>query len=709
MGSIKALALLTLLVVVLVHRASAQPPAPVFQYYWVSPDEVWLWQLTPGLPPVKATFNPLSQQWTTDPANSAEQWRQIFELVAKGYQKDVQLDTLQPNTLQAFALAKLRNEYPRVGWAKPFPPVAQIFVLPSADPQKGPQVKIVGNSSTELTTFYNAAKKWTKSGPISLKPLFEVNDKPEELSRLFGIEVGQGSANEQWNTGWHNWIERMLSGGTLEQFTYASSDQQRWILKRKLIANERLADYPNVLPPTFAAIQPPDITPKKTGDKSAGFPTRYVLIAVLLLALILPLALPQPRRRLNAWLRNSSGSSSHGSKLKLTPNTLNDLHRRALDLCKKRHGADGVTHDLIVSALEKARLVYEEVMPEVAKEEQDQRTEILNEYHTQLGVSGKSDDDLKHLIGLGQKAEEVCATARQTHFPEDILKRTGKQPHQEWSGEQWLAFYPTVISAYNSALKDAIKHKTELDARLSSQATNHQTELSNLQTTHATESAKKHGELEKKTKDQEENITSLTTNLSETQKALTDEKAEVTRLNGVIADAVTKDQATQATMAELKEKIDQIQQLRELSVNLRTWLQGYHNKLLQEKTREIRTVSVLTSLVNFSVGQMCFGVVAEKDVLTKASANNVLKLIREFEQSGRSSSLFTSIESKINTLVPDVKTDFADDLFGGTTYDDQLFREFLNFVKLDTKRDLSPFYIDMDKNEEQKLVHVSTN
>ena len=96
-------------------------------------------------------------------------------------------------------------------------------------------------------------------------------------------------------------------------------------------------------------------------------------------------------------------------------------------------------------------------------------------------------------------------------------------------------------------------------------------------------------------------------------------------------------------------------------------------------------------------------------MLIKAAANNVLKLIGEFEQSGGPSSLLTAIESKINNLVPNVKADFGNDCFGGSTYDDQLFREFLNFVKNDTKRDLSPFYVDLDKNEQQKLVHVSTN
>jgi len=707
MGTIKALALLTLIAVVLVPRANAQPPSPVLQYYWVSPQEVWLWGLNSDLPPVKAIYNTSSKDWTITPESSAEQWRPTFKYVASSFQNDAQVESIPDKDLQAFALAKLRNEHPKVTWAREFPPVAQIYILPGANPQKGPQVKLLNNSNTQQANFYRAANKWAKNGSISLSPLFQADEKPEELNRIFGIEVGQGSVNERWSTGWHNWMERMLSGPALEQFTYSDSNQQRWILKRVLNANEKLTDYPKVLPATFGAIVPPDIAPKKPEDKPSDFPYKYVLIAVLLLALILPFALPQPRKRLYAWW-SSSESGRTASKLAVTPNTLNDLHQRALELCKKRHGNDGVTHDLIVSALESARKVYEEVAPAIVKEEEDQRTKILNEYRTELGVSGKSDEDVQRLIALGQKAEELSTTARRTPFPGKIVSRTGKQPEQSWSDEQWLAFYPNVVSAYESALKDAVTEKTGSESKLSAQLKTHEAELNTLKATHASESEKKHRELQKKTQEQAGNIKSLESQLSQTQTALDGERTEVNRLNGQIADAETKVQAAQATMAKLNRKINQLEQVKELSVNLRTWLQGYHNKLLQEKTREIRTVSVLTSLVNFSVGQMCFGVVAGKDILIKASAYNVLKLIREFEQSGRPSSLLNAIESKIDNLVPNVKTDFGNDSLGGSTYDDQLFREFLNFVKIDTKHDLSPFYIDLDKNEQQKLVHVST-
>jgi hypothetical protein len=706
MGTIKALALLTLIAVVLVPRANAQPPSPVLQYYWVSPQEVWLWGLNSDLPHVKAIYNPVSQEWTITPEDKVERWQQTFKDVARSFQKDAQIETIQDKTLQKFVLVKLRNEYPKVTWAREFPPVAQIYILPGADSQKGPQVKILSKNSTQQASFYRAANKWGKNGSINLPPLFQVDDEPEELNQLFGIDVGSGSKNERWNLGWHNWIERMLLDPALEQFTYSSSDQQRWILKRVLNANERLSDYPKVLPATFQAIVPPDIAPIKTEGKPSDFPYKWVLIVVLLLALILPFAIPQSRRRLYAWVPNSSSNAS--KKLAVTPNTLNDLHQRALEFCKKRHEPDGVTHDLILSALESARKVYEEVAPAIVKEEEDQRTKILNEYRTELGVSGKSDEDVQRLIALGQKAEELSTTARRTPFPGKIVSRTGKQPEQSWSDEQWLAFYPNVVSAYESALKDAVTEKTGSESELSAQLKTHEAELNTLKATHASESEKKHRELQKKTQEQAGNIKSLESQLSQTQTALDGERTEVNRLNGQIADAETKVQAAQATMAKLNRKINQLEQVKELSVNLRTWLQGYHNKLLQEKTREIRTVSVLTSLVNFSVGQMCFGVVAGKDILIKASAYNVLKLIREFEQSGRPSSLLNAIESKIDNLVPNVKTDFGNDSLGGSTYDDQLFREFLNFVKIDTKHDLSPFYIDLDKNEQQKLVHVST-
>jgi hypothetical protein len=715
MGAIKALALLTLIAVIMVHRADAQPSGQVLQYYWVGPEEVWLWQLTPGLPPLKATFNPSNQQWTTEPADSETQWRAIFELVALGYNKDAQVKTIPYPTLQAFALAKLRNEYPKVNWARSYPPFAQIYILPNADPQKGPQVKILGNNTSKSTGFFKASGKWAKGNDIALQPLFQVDEKPEELGRIFGSEVGTGTVKEQWIYAWDSWIDKMLLGPAREQFSYTdSSNQQQWVLKEVLSANDSLPDKAKVMPATLTKIQVPDIAPQKIiNQPSWNFSLRNVLIALIaveLLAIIVPFAVPSFRKRLYAWFQNSSEDHSSGaaSKLAVTPTTLNDLHFRAVERSKKRYEHDAVICDFVVSALEAARRAYDEVSEDVLKQEQDQRTRILDEYRTQLGVSGKSDDDVQRLIGLGQKAEELSKSARRKHFPKEIVSQIEKQPEQSSSDEQWLAFYPNVIAAYESAWQAAVKDKNGLNSQLSQQTKNHEAAISTLTANHAAESGKMTRELQKKTKEQADKIAELESQLKQTQEDLGREQTTVKTLNGQITNVENEHRSAQEIMNELNKKINQIQQLREISVNLRTWLQGYHNKLLQENTREVRTVSILTSLISFSVSQMCFGVAGEKDILTKASANNVLKLIHGFEQSGSSSSLLNSIETKITTLVPDVKTDFGNDSLGGSTYDDHLFREFLNFVKMDTKRDLSPFYIDLDKNEHQTLVHVST-
>ncbi len=85
------------------------------------------------------------------------------------------------------------------------------------------------------------------------------------------------------------------------------------------------------------------------------------------------------------------------------------------------------------------------------------------------------------------------------------------------------------------------------------------------------------------------------------------------------------------TGAALQRKAERIDEVQQLSYDLRRWLQGYYHESTREGN-EIHPVILLSSLVNFSLCQMCFSIMDDSELLFNLMAHN-LRLVERFGQS----------------------------------------------------------------------------
>lgn len=711
MGAIKPLAILTLVIVMFAGHVHAQPQRELLYYYWITPDEVWLWQAKSDVEPVKATYDPGSSRWTINPSGGLDRWRKMLEETIPFYYRGVQVERPTDELLQSFVLAKLRNGYPLIPWAREYPPAVQIDVaLQSAS--NAEVAVFVENKSRKLFNFTPKNNVWSKGNQnLSLAEVFNVTESPAELARIFSFN----STPANFNTAWNTWItDTMLSGKRVEQFSYVDQAKQpRWILRERFEPGAVLRAALEPSPKSFNTIPEPQLNLVKAASGSVNFPYKYVGIGLLVLLFVVLFFVRPVRNRLLTLLPGSNGKSSDGTQvaptLPLTESTLNSLHLRAIERCKKRYETnDANTFKLLVTCLEVVKGAYDEVAQELLKEEKDQDQEARNAYRVTLGVEKDSDEQIRNLIILGRQSKELVSKARQFKLPNEVEDLIGKQKRQSWSDDEYLGFYSDVVNAFGTALSNARNAESGLTKQLAQKQQEHEQKLANVEADLKKTSNERIDALNKDNIEHEKEKKALEKKVE----ALTAEgknlQGEIEQLNGKLNEAAATAATSEKTSEVLRKKFDQVRDVEELSHTLRKWVQGYHQKHMSD-TKEIRSVSILSSLINFSVGQMCFGVVDEKEALTKACAHNILKLTRGTPQSGNSPSLLQSIESYVVHLVPDVSntmTDFTNEHTGGNTFDEPLFRDFLNWLKRDTGHDSSPFFIDLD-NKQQKLVFVS--
>jgi hypothetical protein len=653
-------------------------------------------------------------------------WRSTLERVAALYRKGEATKSLTEDLLWGYVLAKLHNEYPNVRWARLRPPSVEIYLFPTTETEA--KIVLIQNNAgalqREIDFQLSAGGVWTKNAQqtINLQEIFDIKDDPAELARIFQLNDDN---HQGWSNIWDMWMKNIiLSGPATEQFMYVNdAGQPGWILKEHLGPGAAVPDRSGRMV-MGSSIPEPDLFTQnvKTGSNYFLF---YLLATGAFLLLILLTVKPLRKAVLSVFSGpetaretengreeliikpDTEGTSPRGPQL--GPESLERLHELALEQCRIHLANQPATFELVAAALQIARQEYGAAVPHLLKEEEGNREKLLREYRFGLGVSEEQADRIKPWIEMGQLAEGVGTEIRKIAMPETIVKLVGQDAMPKGSGVDWIRKYPDVLTAYNLALDEAAKKGVGLEQRLEQLKAENARTMEEKNRELSEKWKRKIGDLEQKNEKHLARIEALS---SDVFKAVEDASGLTSKVSHLEADLEHANGETKSAVGfaqELQDRIDRVEDVRKLSRHLRFWLQGYHYTLM-EKTREIRPLAVLTAMIHLSLSQMCFSIAEGRSPLTKASAYNIFTLVQKFGGSASSSAGFTSVHPVLSIFLPQAEKtlqEFTKEHLGGNTVDEQVFKDFLNWLKADTGADLSPFFIDVADNQPEKLVHVN--
>jgi hypothetical protein len=243
-------------------------------------------------------------------------------------------------------------------------------------------------------------------------------------------------------------------------------------------------------------------------------------------------------------------------------------------------------------------------------------------------------------------------------------------------------------------------------AEISKMKREHTAALSKQAADLKTSSEERYNEMDRKKKTAEKELIKVRSELEASTLKVTQLNGKVEALEGHLATARTEKKKASEDTVVLQRKAERIEEVQRLSRKLRSWLQGYYGARVKEND-DLRPVALLASLINFSLCQLCFSIMDDREKLCEVMAHNLLRLAERFEQS--SGDEFGEARSLLASIAPDgagVLKDLKESNFTEGRLDDPLFRGFLSSLKADTGKNLSPFFIDIDK-QENKLVRVN--
>jgi hypothetical protein len=303
-------------------------------------------------------------------------------------------------------------------------------------------------------------------------------------------------------------------------------------------------------------------------------------------------------------------------------------------------------------------------------------------------------------------------------IPEDVknlvIDRTRAQPQ---SNEDWLIYWPSLLIAYEKLLNERTKECNDLNGRMAEQKAQHEKAILEKEQGLTAQWTEDLDNLKKEKGRLEEECRLKSSELESSKLEADKLRSRISELQGELSTTGKVRESEQSILTELRQRTEKIERMQveilevqNLSRYLRRWLQGYFDGRRRTNS-EIRPVALLTSLINFSLCQMCFSIIEDRQSLLKAVANNIFRFTQKFEQSSGNDSDLAAARKSLIRLVPEVEAalkELKQTELGGTTHDDLLFQGFLGQLSTDTGKNLGPFFIDMD-NQKNTLIRVNAS
>lgn len=735
-------------------RAQDPPPARnvTILYHWITPDKAIIWRSPRDAEPLIAAYDAATREWTIAPAESRppdEEWRATLRNVVRRSVPAADLSQLDDSDLWNYVLSRLRNEYGRVDWAEPRMPSTEIYLLPRvtqpAASKGARQVELAfirgeaGRSDqpgrTVITfTFEPGAATdgvWKKTQTVDEGTVLGRPPTAALLKKIFGFAGGQAPAGlpgdelpedaKQWAEFYDESIKQFLSTGEAPRHVMYTDERGRplwfWCQRLRDEADLPASSRQMAGTPRNSPVQDlPVIAPRPAGR---GVFTAIITAAALIL--LFTLAIVNLRYNLSGRLRRrlramkDARRAGAGAQSNLGADVLQKLYELAREHYRAKYGEDadallaplGRTHNLYLE-LAKANQLLE-------GDEQRKEAAVAEYLRASLKVEGADRAKVGHWVEVGKAAEAAASEVNGLRIPPEVAQQVngkasnGPPANQCPTPEYLLAHWPALLVAFNTRLSEVTQARREaerlLQENISKQKSVVEAKVREIDSKWETAVERAN----KKSEGLSARLTDVSGSLLEEQKKVEHLRAEVSGLEGELKAAREMSETTREEWNALTRKAETIGQVRLLSRDLRQWLQGYFNSRM-EKDAELRPVALLSSLINFSLCQMCFGIVEGRELLLQAAALNLFRFIQKFErQQGNKSDLAqarTYLEA-ITAQVADGRRDISAEVQGGNTFDPALFRGFLNRLMTDTEKDLSPFFIDVDQQQGTKIVTAS--
>lgn len=741
MRVIKLLPLFWLVTACAVLPCSAQSGAEPILHNWITQDQVILWRSETDSEPITAVFDPRTGEWSVALPRDSQAWRPVIERVVQSYLPETNLKDVGEARLWSFALAKLRNEYGAVRWAQLLRPTTEIYLLPVDE--RSVKVAILyevnGKPGRQVIEFAQRDGRWVKGADLPLEATLGLTTKSEGLRKVLDIsEAEQLPTARQWPEIWDRWVRTSLANNrSVRPITYQDMNG-----RTRLLWQERLSPRAE-LPATFRQLPPaPQKITEPVIEENAVVPVQdsgglfnsipdHILVAIILASLALAVflyffrntvfsALKSLREKLTArerptdQLSNKQAESSLPHAPPIPSDTLDLLHRLALERCQKSLEGDAAARDILITAL---HWVHQEYLTlansnQLLQAAKDSREGVVKDFlREDLGEEKARPEELKRWIKLGRLAEGALSQVNGLKIPDEVQKALPPEPTLRLqTGEEWVQHWPALLSAFAQCLRERKEEYEGVSRSLKEQIEKHDKAVADKERALEITWKGRVTDLEKNNKKLEGDLQKMSSELERERSQVDSLQAQIRELHRATSTADEEKKATQNDLATLRRKVVEIQEVKLLSRDLRGWLQGYYDGQIEDGS-EIRPVALLASLINFSLCQMCFSIIENEPSLTKVMAHNIFRLTERFEQRYGKDSDFVNARGYLSRIVPGVENTLEvlqkGDL-GGDTLDDPLFRGFLSRLNTDTGKNLSPFFIDIDKHK-KTLVHVSTS
>jgi len=712
-------------------------------YHWITQDKVILWRSLADTEPVTATFDPSAGKWSFTPPDATSLWEPILIGVVQRDYPQVSRQLLKDDLLWSFALTKLRNEYKNVEWARPRLPSVEIHLR-----QKDEQtvelafIHIVNGEAKQAIIKFTKQQggKWTKAQDLPLKTLLGLTDTSGELHKVLTIPETEPLpvTREQWQSVWDRWVRSLLENNNLDHpimYKDLKGDLQ-WLWRGRLGQNDNLPNNFRQMPSALPPIVEPNIQagPERSEKQPAGYLWLGISITFNLILVAYALLFHfrnRLRKRLPSlpgWLSQRIAALWDGDNLSARPQVtlvlevFEKLHERSRGQYLEMFKEDTSYRRMLLAGLDCVRDMYRELVNsgELQQEATIYREKIVGEYlQHDLGVEANGADQVKRWIGLGREVEDAAPQIiAELDFPDEVknlvIDRTKARPQ---SKEDWLIYWPSLLIAYEKLLNERTKECSNLNQHIEEQKAQHEKAI--LEKQRDVEDRWK-GAVDTLKKEQAklaEECILKTSKLDRSNTEIDGLRGQITELKGELStkgQVLESEQGRFTMLQQEAEKIQRMQaeilQVQNISRYLRRWLQGYFEG--RRKTNsEIRPVALLTSLINFSLYQMCFSIIEDRQPLLKVMANNIFRFTQKFEQPTGNDSVLAAARASLIRLVPDVEAalkELRETDVGGETPDDTLFRGFLSQLSTDTGKNLDPFFIDVDR-QKNTLVHVNAS
>ncbi len=705
----------------------AEAEAKPFLYHWITPDKIILWQSSADDKPVTADFNQATQKWDVTPSNFPETWRPILDEVIQLCVPNADLQTLKDDLRWSFVLTRLRNNHGNVIWALERKPSVEVYLLSKGE--RMVEVAFIheanGEASPAVVPFTKRSDgKWIKDRELNLGPLFGLTTKSDELHKVLAIPASESLQISQkwWEDVWDKWIKTIFNDKEpINHIMYKDTNGElRWLLRARLGQGATLPTKFRQMPTALPVIAEPGIEKKRASEPAPStFP--WPLIAVISLAfnafILLFLLFGHHLPPAPSWLPQRLAKFLERANLSKKPQAdffpkegFERLLKRARECYLEKFNEDTGIRRMLLAALDCTRDMYLELAKsnELQQEAISYREKVVEEFlQHSLGVEASSAERVKNWIELGRVAETATSQLNGLKIPEEVENRV-KQQVTIWplqSPADWLAHWPNLLAAYDECLGMRENRCGELAQELEVQNKRHEEAIGKSEGDCINNIASLKTEIEalKQTNEQRSR------DLESARERVANLETEIGRVQSGSSAMQEKNQSAQAALTDLQSKIDDIRKVLSISRTLRWWLQQFFDVRMRHYN-EVRPVALLTSLINFSLCQLCFSIIEDQQSLRRVIAHNIYLVSQVLEKSGddRLVAAAAGMREQLNCLAPQVEMAVIElkDARGGSETDSMLFREFLRQLKTDTEINLAPFFIGMDK---QNLVSVNAS